>query len=909
MLKLPAFKQFQFADGETATVFQDDTDFWVFYAIAGFPQVRMDKNDNPVFAMYQYAHSDQAREDDPDLPRGGGYMVFDAELRINDTNRDTMLGDLQTWVDNEYNRLTSGGGSMATRFKMKKAKTNQIGGHWSRTGHEGTQRAQAQEVVDLDKLMQMQKRNEPLDLPDSKPDVVIGEPLWKDGKVTMHAPEDANLVQSKLGERRASLIGNNVAAFNLTLTSEGATFMKNTLVSEDGSGASDLSPIQVAYELTMLAKLPPASMYLKFNTASVYQAVQELFHEHTNCSDDYFTSESMMSTAIESGLITVKIDMGGVTDDSLEQMLTQQAMNSVQELLANRFAAKERAPLEEWADDDLAESSREVYRLKQVTEIDMTNFEQTIELNTTTEYTIAPQGTLQTFFRDRTDMDAFVRSFSLDDDFFKTLGLKARAFANWEEDDVAFVEMQVDYKHGGEHKTQTFTFTPEDNEPKEWDPSLIDGKREYRHRYRIAFEGREPEEWSRWEKDSTRNLNVSVETPGKLEVTVTGVGLDFDNIVDAVLVHMRYEDSANDVPMMSQSLLLANDQLSGVWNRQLFAPWNKPLEYRVEYLLKSGNKVEQPWTRTDGPTQNVLISRPDVDQLDMTLIPAGDWTDVIQSVVSVRYVDGDYQKDQQFNIKTVEEFKKWAVLLVNPNQREFEYRVLATFKNGDTQETEWLKREGDQALPVQIQGPPRLTAKVSGQVLDYVSTPVVQVDMRHRADDGNEQIDSFTLQAPTDVHTWSVPIPDDSQRSYEHKISYFPVEGDPVVREWTTSQAELLMVPRYSIPKVGTEINPVLQNFGVTPAVEVNLKYDDPQNGVHEQMTLVFTDNTKQNWFLPVTDDAPREYVMTITWYYADGSQVTSNELKLAKPVVLLPKPPPQPAPAPAPAPSPAPNP
>jgi len=102
-------------------------------------------------------------------------------------------------------------------------------------------------------------------------------------------------------------VGNNVAAFSIDLTPDGATFMQQALVGTDGHGASDLTPIQVVYELTMLAKLPPATMYVKFNTASLFHSVQELFHEHDNCSDDYFTSENMMSMAIEAGLVTVKL--------------------------------------------------------------------------------------------------------------------------------------------------------------------------------------------------------------------------------------------------------------------------------------------------------------------------------------------------------------------------------------------------------------------------------------------------------------------------------------------------------------------------------------------------------------------------------------------------------------------------
>jgi len=82
MLKLPAFKTKQFETGETITIFQDDAKFWIFYLIPGFPTVRFDPNHNPVFQLIKYKFSDESREEHADLPRGGGFMVFDAELMV-----------------------------------------------------------------------------------------------------------------------------------------------------------------------------------------------------------------------------------------------------------------------------------------------------------------------------------------------------------------------------------------------------------------------------------------------------------------------------------------------------------------------------------------------------------------------------------------------------------------------------------------------------------------------------------------------------------------------------------------------------------------------------------------------------------------------------------------------------------
>jgi len=893
MLKLPAFKHYQFETGEAVTVFQDDAQFWVFYAIPGFPTVRLDPHGDPVFMLIKYNLSDESREEDPKLPRGGGYMVFDSELKVNPKDMEAITKDLQKWVDAEWERIRNLPDDRLKNLTLGAHFQDQIGALWNQQAMAGGAMASPTTGGSTTLTIPGPGDNYAAKLAASvKPTVVIGEPLWKSGKVTMNAPASAALVSNKIGERPASLIGNNVAAFSLDLTTDGASFMEQTLVGKDGRGATDLTPIQVVYELTMAAKLPPARMYIKFNTSRLYHACQELFHEHDNCSDDYYTSETMMTSAIESGLVTIKIDTGGITDPDIQKMLMQQATTTTQQLLAQKFAQKEHKPLEEWANSDLAKDSAEVYRLKRENEVDMTDFEETMDLQSTIDYKIAPQGTLQAFFRNRADMAAFVRTVNANDPFFMTLGLKARAFAKWQEDGVAFVEVEVKYEQKDQVKTQTFTFTPDKVEPQVWDPSLVDGKREYQYRYRIAFTGREAGEFTKWETETTRNLNIAVATPGKLEVDVSGVGLDFQNVLDAALVHLRYEDSAQKVPMAGQSVLLAADRGSGKWTRQLFAPWLKPVQYKVEYLLKSGTTVATDWTATDGPTQNILIKRPDVDVLDLTLIPAGNWTDVIQSVLSLRYADGPYNRDAQFNFKTADEFKKWAVLLLDSTKRKFQYKILATFKNGDVQETAWLEREGDQGLPVLVVGPPRLMTRVSGAVCDYASTPLVKVDLDYKDPQGVSDGESITLQAPTDVKAWSIPIRQGGPKAYRYKVTYFPKDGSPVMRDWETTEEEAIVVPRYSIPKVGAEFSPVMQKFDVTPAIEVNLAYDVAQTNVHERMTLVFTSKEKQSWFLTVPDTAPRKYDMSVTWYFADGSQRTAPTVSLDKPAVVLPPPP-----------------
>ena len=266
MLKLPAFMHKQFPTGETATVFQDDAQFWRFYLIPGFPTVRTDPNDNPVFQLIKYKFSDESREENPQLPRGGGYMVFDSELKVKAEHQEAVVKELKQWVQSEYERIKALPDSAVRTLTLGATFNDSISKHWTQDNSMAGGPMGSPQTSPSTTLTMPGPDSPPV--PDKVPDIVIGEPLWKSGKVTMNAPSSAGLVQNKIGERPASLLGNNVAAFSLDLTPDGAAFMEQTLVGRDGHGATDLTPIQVVYELTMAAKLPPASMYIKFNTGA-----------------------------------------------------------------------------------------------------------------------------------------------------------------------------------------------------------------------------------------------------------------------------------------------------------------------------------------------------------------------------------------------------------------------------------------------------------------------------------------------------------------------------------------------------------------------------------------------------------------------------------------------------------------
>jgi len=132
MMKLPAYLHKQFPTGETVTVFQDDAEFWRFYLIPGFPTVRTDPGGNPVFQLTKFKLSDQSREENPELPRGGGYMVFDSELKVKANHQEELVKELQKHVRQEWNRLKDTPPSALRTLKLNATFNDQISEHWKK---------------------------------------------------------------------------------------------------------------------------------------------------------------------------------------------------------------------------------------------------------------------------------------------------------------------------------------------------------------------------------------------------------------------------------------------------------------------------------------------------------------------------------------------------------------------------------------------------------------------------------------------------------------------------------------------------------------------------------------------------------------------------------------------------------
>jgi len=843
MLTAPAFRTI---DG--VTLFRDNNVWYRFYPIAPYPTIRLDEQNNPVFLLVKYAFSDQDREENPDLPLGGGYMNFDIQFEVGDELLKKVRTELQLWVDEEWQRLKQG--------TPEERQLPGVAG------------------------------NEP-------PTVELGTPTWTTGSVAMDAPQSEDLVINRVAEGEPSLLSGNIAVFSMDLTSRGANFMESVLLDADGSGGTDLTPVQVRYGLGFWAQLPPVRIHVKAESEKIYNQTRKIMDGR---GVDYCTTYDFAHTDVDthtaevSGLIDVQIETGSAAlDDTVIEELRRYSLEMIQQMIETRFFTDDPAlgigsedpePLPELPQrSQRSRKNNSKKYLKETFDNATMNLELTLEQRSVVTWNINPRATLETFFRgmSQEEIKNHVRVIDLgDSDFFKHLNLTITPFVDFDDPAVTALEVQVRY-HGrdengnNQEKNETFTFT--DATPQVWKPSLIGSKREYEYRYRLSFKDHGFMPYTPWETSEYPDLNLPEKPQGyRIQAGILAGNINFNDLVQQVQVTIAYEDAAANIPRKEHSLLLTSSDREAQYERLIYDFQRQPLQYRSRFTLLSGEVIEEDWQET--VNSQIVINQPFEKVLDVMLQPTGDgWPDVARVMVDLRYEDllNQYVVEDSLSLKAIEELKTWQVVLRDKSKRDFQYKVTASFKDGRFEQSDWQPFSGS-TLPINVEALPQLRVTLVPDRLNFETSPLTEVTLWCDVA-GEVQTETFVFR-DQQSQQWIVKLPEAIPIDFTYQVTHYPVGGDPVVLPKQREKDSSLILPPYQPPKAGelkVDVLPQFVDFAQTPLVIVDLAYDDDIQGTRLTESLTFSDKERQTWTIAVGDVHQKLYSYQITYFPASG--------------------------------------
>jgi hypothetical protein len=841
---------------DDVTIYSDDALFYVYYLIPDAPGVRLDADGHPVFLLVKYEFSAEDRAANPNLPKGGGYLNFDTALAVTDESVAKIRTQLQADVDAEWNRRRAG--TPAEQASMGVAGTTQ------------------------------------------PPPVRFDTPTWTAGKVGVDAPQTDSLITARVSEGTPSLLQGDTAVFNLDLTPAGATFMEKTLSGPDGGGATDLTPIQVAYDLSFWARLPAATIVVHADSSRIHEYVhQQMIGRGIDwCTTyDFDHTDLTTDTVTASGAITVQIDQGsGSLPDAVLNDLRDYALDLVKQMITSSFFS---ADPPDGHHDDAAPNPNAGYTqkwyLREYDAITM-NLDVTLEQRSVVEWQIHPQATLESFFQgmSASELSHYIRKISLDDPFWRTLDVDVRAFADWK-GPVSWVRVDLDYAGGappgGLPHTDSFTFDENNTAPQQWTQNITHGDVSFRYRTTIAFDGLDAPDPSDWTTTSVPAVNVQATAP-TLSITVLAGDIDFDT-VQRVEVVLAYEDADGGVPREEHTIVLTSSAPEGSYERVIYKPITKQAMYRTRFTLTSGDVQEdREWHPVGGPQLVINADRSSV--LRVGLLPAGDgWADVVRVMVDLSYTDeaNNYRVSNTINLESLTQFKTWTVPLKNPAIRAYRYRWTASFSNGHLTTTDWQDAPaGTETLPIAIHRP-GLNVTLVPDAIDFAFTPIVEVTCRYDAV-GIKREETFVFRG-AGAQTWSVDVPEGAPTDFTVLVTYNVAGGQAVTLDPIHEHSTVVVLPAYNAGQnaVTIAILGTLVDFQATPMVGVDTTYIDEPHGVHlDGSFLLSAETPTASWLIHPVDPTAKEFSYTVSYYTPDGTSHQQAVKHDTVPRIIVPK-------------------
>jgi hypothetical protein len=835
------------------TVYADDERFDVYYLMSGTPSVRRDANGKPVFLLVKYEFSAADRAANPSLPTGGGYLNFDTALTVDAATLATITTTLQAEVDAEWNRRRNG--SPAEQASQ---------------GVTGTT---------------------------APPAVSFDTPTFTKGKVALDVPQATELVSARVAEGSPTLLDGSGAVFNLDLTPAGATFMQQALVGPGGSGATDLTPIQVAYDLSFWARLPPAEIAVTADS----QRIHEYIHKQLQgrgidwCTTyDFDHTDLTSDTVTASGAITVSIDQGsGSLPADVLNDLRNYALDLVKQMITSSFFTSQPSdPGTDPAPSTGTGQSQKFY-LRDYESASM-SLNVHLEQRSVVEWEVFPQATIESFFSgvSAPDMNQFIRLISLEDPFWETLDVTVRVFADWT-GPVSWVRVDLEYDPPGtDPRPASFTFDATHTDPQKWTQNLTGGDVIYRYRTTVAYKDQPEPAPTAWITTSLPAVNVEAVAPA-VAVTVLAGDVDFDS-VDRIEVTVAYQDAAQGVSREEETLVLTGTNQQQSYKRLVYHPITQQPQYRARFTLKSGDVQDDPaWHPVACP--QLVINQDRSAVLRVSLLPTGNgWSDVERVMVDLHYEDtpNAYTVDNTIDLETIDQFRTWTVPLKDKTLRSYSYKWTASFKNGHLTQTTWQPAAGDsQTLPVAIMRPGIDVLLVAEQI-DFKATPVVEVACHYSAA-GFDRQETLVFQDAS-PQTWSIDVPDGSPVEYTWQVTFHPQDADPVTTSPVTEHDNVVIIPPYRASG-GGELDIALigglVDYTATPIVGVDLTYDDDAHGVHVTGSFVL-DSSQPSviWKVQQKDRNATQFSYTITYFTPDGAPHAQSSKSDTVPRVVVPR-------------------
>ena len=720
---------------EGVTVYGDDAKFNVFYLLPQQPRYRLNPDGTPAFRFLKYRFA----VDRPGGKKGGGFLLFDAEFVVDESKKPSILEVLASQVRQEANRRNI----------------------------------------------------------DPAPEVQLGSITYTKGETKLFvAGSDGTFVEKLNNPGKPSLYGNNVTAFALELSEEGATFFEQAMQGAGGAAS-------IIYDLWFWTKLPAVRIDARFNARKFYEFYQTIDTEwHLWAEDEY--RETIREQMISSESMSINFDWGGLTDEKIRTQLRDWAFRTLED-------ATERNMIEAIApvpDDQRKKPDGIEDVTRDITSEKISSFSLHFREAQSVEWNLAPQGMLQNI-TELTDKDGnklnwndFSDIVDLDDPLFRQLRVNVKVNADFSALPIHSVEVKLIYNgrpmpnlDPDQPEGETVLMSPDDLgkfatfvENDDWN---------YTYSYQINYRGQSRIYQSPDIETNEGNLTVGVDDIGILTVDVSAGDLDWNDI-ESALVTFRYEDSSAGVELIEDQFRLNQSAQTHQIQEVIFAPMRKNYTYRIKYFMKNGK--EYTGDEIESRAQNLFINDVFAGRKTIGVRGIGDFQTKIQTVfLDLKYIDeeNDYiQTKSQALTADVLNFE-WNFPVISETGGTVTYSGTISYNDGTSEEIPETIANTNTILVGELVED-ILKVEIFTDLVDWTTVRLARVSFRYEDPDNDVSEKKDFIFSPTknDPQTWEVKLKDKDQSQYSYTVMYFMTDGTrKTVGPTTSGELSLILDP------------------------------------------------------------------------------------------------------------------
>ncbi|HVR47277.1 MAG TPA: hypothetical protein VMT95_11680 [Candidatus Binatia bacterium] len=749
--------------GTSLTVYEDDTNPLVFYAMPCEPGFRTDpKHPNQyVINFIKYLMP----VDRPDGLKGGGFLIFDSVFVISDADMNA--------AQQQLNQL----------LKSK--------GYKDAQGNPATAQ--------------------------------ISMPSFTKGSASLTLLDSGGaLVQKIEGAGKPSLLGQMICSFTAELSPEGAAVVEGALQGKGGI-------VQIAYDLTYTAALPPVTGTVWFNAvkfASFYQTIDK-------SGSDYWHGDNTEQEKIREAFISA--DCGSVTFDFTSMPMNDPTVSKLHDDLVNwgwqqlnvavqsvlgqagggssssgssgsgsssgngssggsSSGSSSAGVTGQNVGSDLGQN-RGDDGMEHVTRDESSYASFSFWENYSERDSIAFETVQQGTLPNPPNPQQYMETINANDPFFAQIHATMICNADFQKFNIVSVDANCQYTKSTPNTITGLTFKGP-NDVLKFDSDTANGDMTYQYQFNVNYADQSKPYVSPVYTTQNQVTTLDVGTMGVLYVNLNVSNVDWTT-VKQVQVAFQYPDTDPTGAAISREFAFDTNTRSATLVVVLLKAADKKYTYTVTYVLNDGTQVTTAPKQDN--TQDLFINDIFVPKT-VTFIAEGDFVNEINNIfLRMTYTDSknNYAQSTDYQFSAQNRTHDWTFLVIPGANGQVSYTGVVSYNN----QTQQNIPPTTSTSALITFGPPDqtiVTVTPDPALLDFTQVRLVQIEFQYSDPANNLSLQQEIVLKSTGATppSWTFYTKDPSKTSYTYTATYYMATTPPSVIKQpavTSSDTDLVL--------------------------------------------------------------------------------------------------------------------